>query len=121
MRAWLFLIQGIPISIPGGGSDRTSRISLNTGGNDITEFLYVLLDRINFPYRDINLARWHDWLVMEDLKSRLCTLAEVCAIIDFTGYLINRITAGRCGLEFVRFRRAAIWTSHREVWSSRLR
>ncbi|KAG8220978.1 hypothetical protein J3R82DRAFT_2484 [Butyriboletus roseoflavus] len=53
-----------------------SRMSLNMGGNDITEFLYVLLERINFPYRDINLARWHDWLVMEDLKSRLCTLAE---------------------------------------------
>lgn len=49
------------------------------GGNDITEFLYVLLERINFPYRDINLARWHDWSVMEDLKSRLCTLAEVRA------------------------------------------
>ncbi|EPQ56568.1 actin-like ATPase domain-containing protein [Gloeophyllum trabeum ATCC 11539] len=38
-----------------------TRISLNMGGNDITEFLYVLLDRINFPYRDVNLARWYDW------------------------------------------------------------
>lgn len=57
-------------------------MSLNMGGNDITEFLYVLLERINFPYRDINLARWHDWLLMEDLKSRLCTLAEVCALHD---------------------------------------
>lgn len=47
------------------------------GGNDITEFLYVLLERISFPYRDINLARWYDWAVMEDLKARLCTLAEV--------------------------------------------
>ena len=58
-------------------SKRSHRISLNTGGNDITEFLYVLLERINFPYRSIDLARWHDWLVMEDLKARLCTLAEV--------------------------------------------
>lgn len=47
------------------------------GGNDITEFLYVLLERIKFPYRDINLAQWYDWAVMEDLKARLCTLAEV--------------------------------------------
>lgn len=47
------------------------------GGDDITEFLYVLLERISFPYRDINLARWYDWAVMEDLKARLCTLAEV--------------------------------------------
>jgi actin-related protein len=47
------------------------------GGDDITEFLYILLDRINFPYRDINLARSYDWSLMEDLKARLCTLAEV--------------------------------------------
>lgn len=53
------------------------RITLNSGGNDITEFFYVLLDRIGFPYRDINLARTYDWNVMEDLKTRLCTLAEV--------------------------------------------
>lgn len=50
---------------------------LNLGGNDVSEFLYVLLDRIAFPYRDINLARWYDWTVIEDLKARLCTLAEV--------------------------------------------
>jgi actin-related protein 8 len=52
-------------------------MSLNIGGDDITEFLYVLLERINFPYRDIDLARSYDWNIMEDLKSRLCTLAEV--------------------------------------------
>lgn len=96
-------------------------MSLNIGGNDITEFLYVLLERINFPYRDINLARWHDWLVMEDLKSRLCTLAEVCALVDLAVHLIKRVTAGRRGLEFVRFCRATIWSSHREIWSACLR
>jgi actin-related protein 8 len=47
------------------------------GGDYITEFLYVLLERICFPYRDIDLARSYDWNVMEDLKSRLCTLTEV--------------------------------------------
>jgi len=54
-----------------------ARICLNMGGDYITEFLYVLLDRICFPYRDIDLARSYDWNVMEDLKSRLCTLTEV--------------------------------------------
>ena len=49
---------------------------LTMGGNDITEFLYVLLEKIGFPYRDIDLARSYDWNVMEDLKARLCTLAE---------------------------------------------
>lgn len=52
-------------------------MSLNIGGDDITEFLYVLLQRIHFPYRDLDLTRSYDWNVMEDLKARLCTLAEV--------------------------------------------
>lgn len=55
---------------------------LNMGGDAITEFLYVLLEKINFPYRDLDLARAYDWNVMEDLKARLCTLAEVRDIDD---------------------------------------
>lgn len=47
------------------------------GGDDITEFLHVLLERIKFPYRDINLNNSYDWNVMEDLKARLCSLADV--------------------------------------------
>jgi actin-related protein 8 len=47
------------------------------GGEDITEFLYVLLQRIKFPYRDCDLSNSYDWAVMEDLKYRLCTLLEV--------------------------------------------
>lgn len=52
-------------------------MTLNMGGDDITEFLYVLLGRINFPYKNLDLSRSYDWNVLEDLKSRLCTLAEV--------------------------------------------
>jgi actin-related protein 8 len=47
------------------------------GGDDITEFLYVLLQRIKFPYRTLDLNRSYDWAVLEDLKGRLCTLMEV--------------------------------------------
>ena len=54
-----------------------NRMSLNMGGDNITEFLYILLQKINFPYRDMDLARAYDWKVMEDIKYRLCTLAEV--------------------------------------------
>lgn len=54
-----------------------TRMILNVGGDDVTEFLYVLLERTGFPYRDINLARSYDWHIMEDLKTRICTLAEV--------------------------------------------
>lgn len=53
------------------------RMTLNMGGDDITEFLFVLLGRINFPYKNLDLSRSYDWNVLEDLKSRLCTLAEV--------------------------------------------
>ena len=53
-------------------------MSLNVGGDDITEFLYVLLEKISFPYKEIDLTRSYDWALMEDLKARLCTLTEVC-------------------------------------------
>lgn len=70
------------------------RMVLSMGGNDITEFLYVLFEKIGFPYRDINLARSYDWNVMEDLKARLCTLAEVrisiCRNLSFTHTLSNK-------------------------------
>lgn len=57
--------------------DECNRMTLNMAGDDITEFLYVLLERIKFPYREIDLNHYYDWQVMEDLKSRLCTLADV--------------------------------------------
>ncbi|KAG1746603.1 uncharacterized protein EDB91DRAFT_1327944 [Suillus paluster] len=67
-----------------------SRITLNMGGDDITEFLYVLLERISFPYRDINLARRYDWAVMEDLKARLCTLAEGDVALNLYDFVVRK-------------------------------
>ncbi|KAI9440349.1 hypothetical protein H4582DRAFT_1936346 [Lactarius indigo] len=67
-----------------------TRIFLNMGGDYITEFLYVLLDRICFPYRDINLARSYDWIVMEDLKSRLCTLTEENVALNLYDFVVRR-------------------------------
>ena len=46
------------------------------GGDDITEFLSTLLERIQFPYKDLDLARSYDWHMMEDLKARRDVLAE---------------------------------------------
>lgn len=67
-------------------------MSLNMGGDDISEFLHVLLQKINFPYRDLVLARSYDWNVMEDLKSRLCTLAEVRHLYLFSwSYLMHAL------------------------------
>jgi actin-related protein 8 len=64
-------------------------MSLSIGGEDITEFFNVLLERIKFPYRELDLNHSYDWNVMEDLKIRLCTLADVrrrlCSVVrDFS-------------------------------------
>ncbi|KAJ6581573.1 hypothetical protein B0H19DRAFT_1115890 [Mycena capillaripes] len=67
-----------------------TRLNLNMGGDDITEFLYVLLERIHFPYRDINLARSYDWSVMEDLKARLCTLAESDVALNLYDFVVRQ-------------------------------
>ncbi|KAI0299322.1 hypothetical protein BC826DRAFT_906622 [Russula brevipes] len=67
-----------------------TRIHLNMGGDYITEFLYVLLDRICFPYRDIDLARSYDWSMMEDLKSRLCTLTEENVALNLYDFVSRR-------------------------------
>ncbi|KAG6897437.1 hypothetical protein C0992_001598 [Termitomyces sp. T32_za158] len=64
-----------------------TRMSLNIGGDDITEFLYVLLKRINLPYRDLDLNRAYDWKVMEDLKSRLCTLSEADVALNLYDFV----------------------------------
>ncbi|KAH9990563.1 actin-related protein [Russula vinacea] len=67
-----------------------TRICLNMGGDYITEFLYVLLDRICFPYRDIDLARSYDWNVLEELKSRLCTLTEENVALNLYDFVVRR-------------------------------
>ncbi|EKM81702.1 hypothetical protein AGABI1DRAFT_54629 [Agaricus bisporus var. burnettii JB137-S8] len=55
-----------------------TRMRLGVGGDDITEFLHILLRKIELPYRDMDLSRAYDWSVMEDLKAQICTLTEVC-------------------------------------------
>ncbi|KAG6810888.1 hypothetical protein H0H92_009918 [Tricholoma furcatifolium] len=67
-----------------------TRMSLNIGGDDITEFLYVLLKKINFPYRDLDLNRAYDWKVMEDLKKRLCTLSEAEVALNLYDFVVRR-------------------------------
>ena len=70
---------------------------LSIAGDDITEFLSVLLNRISFPYKELDLTRMHDWAVMEDLKCRICTLNEVCPVP--CGYQEVLIRPGRRGAQ----------------------
>lgn len=50
---------------------------LDFAGDDITEFLHTLLARNAFPYREANLALWHDFSLMEELKEKMVVLSEV--------------------------------------------
>lgn len=52
-------------------------IVLNTGGDDITEMLYVLLQQTCFPYKELDLVKLYHWQLFEDLKQSQCTMAPV--------------------------------------------
>ncbi|KAL5512963.1 ARP8 [Sanghuangporus vaninii] len=66
-----------------------TRMVLSIAGDDITEFLSVLLDRISFPYKDLDLTRMHDWAVMEDLKCRICTLNEADVALNLYDFWVR--------------------------------
>ena len=88
---------------------------LNMGGNDITEFLYVLLSRINFPYKEVDLSRSYDWSLMEDLKARLCTLTEVWICLDEAFWVWPCIPGKSC-FESLRLYSSASRKTYRKVW-----
>ena len=95
------------------------RILLNSGGDDITEFLYVLLQKISFPYKVIDLTRSYDWNLMEDLKARLCTLLEVCLYYRSANvYLKSSGFAERCSSKLIWFCCTTAGQFNWEVWSS---
>ena len=52
-------------------------IVLNTGGDDVTEMLYVLLQQTCFPYKEVDLVKLYHWQLFEDLKQSQCTMAPV--------------------------------------------
>ncbi|CAK9786897.1 actin-like ATPase domain-containing protein [Cutaneotrichosporon oleaginosum] len=53
-----------------------TRMRLSYGGDDVTVALAALLQRASFPYKNLNLARTQDWLMMDNLKIKLATLEE---------------------------------------------
>jgi len=123
MKVSSLLIQGwsLPFLWQKSHSSKLSRISLSVGGDDITEFLYVLLDRICFPYRDINLAKSYDWNVMEDLKARICTLLEASSSLFRNLPLLKKISQGRCSSQLVRLHCPKARPARRKIQYSGLR
>ncbi|KAF9269156.1 actin-related protein [Marasmius fiardii PR-910] len=67
-----------------------TRMTLNFGGDDITELFFVLLERIGFPYREANLARSYDWSVIDTLKCNLCTLSEVDVALNLYDFVVRK-------------------------------
>lgn len=53
-----------------------TRMNLSYGGDDVTVALTALLQRASFPYKSLDLARTTDWLMMDGLKMKVCTLEE---------------------------------------------
>jgi len=53
-----------------------TRIKLDYGGDDITSSMVSLLERSSFPYRDLDLAKAQEFLMMDNLKIKICTLEE---------------------------------------------
>lgn len=55
-------------------------MALDYGGDDVSELYLRLLERINLPYKErinVDMARTWEWRMMEDLKGRSASLAEV--------------------------------------------
>ncbi|KAF8317779.1 uncharacterized protein EI90DRAFT_3133739 [Cantharellus anzutake] len=58
-----------------------TRLNLDFGGDDISEFFFFLLRRINLPFHLEGENLWRKlyyWNMIEDFKARSATLAEVC-------------------------------------------
>ncbi|KAG8718045.1 actin-like protein arp8 [Ceratobasidium sp. 394] len=67
-----------------------TRISLDFGGDDITEYLYYLLEGISWPYRECELNRMYDWNIMTRLKKMICSLAETDVALNLYDFDVRR-------------------------------
>ncbi|KAG8756654.1 actin-like protein arp8 [Ceratobasidium sp. 428] len=67
-----------------------TRITLDFGGDDITEYLYYLLKGIDCPYRECQLNRMYDWNIMTRLKKSICSLAETDVALNLYDFDVRR-------------------------------
>ncbi|KDN40929.1 hypothetical protein RSAG8_07797, partial [Rhizoctonia solani AG-8 WAC10335] len=72
-----------------------TRITLDMGGDDITEYLYYLLKEINFPLKGYQLQEPPTWNIMTKLKKLMCSLSETDVALnlyEFHAYKPHRDT-----------------------------
>lgn len=53
-----------------------SRVNLKYGGQDVTEAFIKMITYNHFPYAEANLNRRYDFLLIEELKQKFCTMSE---------------------------------------------
>lgn len=66
-----------------------SRVSLKYGGQDVTEIFMKMMLYDHFPYADINLRRRYDFTLAEELKQKLCTMAEADISVQMTDFFLR--------------------------------
>ncbi|EIM86889.1 actin-like ATPase domain-containing protein [Stereum hirsutum FP-91666 SS1] len=66
-----------------------TRLVIGVGGDHVTEFLAILLQGIDFPYKELDLARRYDWNVIEDIKYRLCSLNEQDVALNLYSFTVR--------------------------------
>ncbi|XP_054834793.1 actin-related protein 8 [Eublepharis macularius] len=59
-----------------GVSHRNTRLCLAYGGSDVSRCFYWLMQRAGFPYRDCQLAKKTDCLLLQHLKETFCHLDQ---------------------------------------------
>jgi actin-related protein 8 len=60
------------------------RINIKYGGDDAVFVLYqLLMNRTNFPYKECDLSRSYDRIILEHLYESFCTLREVSPNCSF--------------------------------------
>ncbi|KAH7327676.1 hypothetical protein B0J17DRAFT_580896 [Rhizoctonia solani] len=67
-----------------------TRITLDLGGDDITEYLYYLLKEINFPLKDCQLNQASDWTIMTRLKKQMCSLSETDVALNLYDFYARK-------------------------------
>ncbi|CAE6403838.1 unnamed protein product [Rhizoctonia solani] len=67
-----------------------TRITLDLGGDDITEYLYYLLKEINFPHKSCQLTDSTDWTILTRLKKQICSLSETDVALNLYDFYIRK-------------------------------
>ncbi|KAJ2656752.1 actin-like protein arp8 [Coemansia sp. RSA 1199] len=77
-----------------------SRVTTMYGGDDITRFLYHLFVRSHFPYASARLSRSHDWMLLNDLRERFCTVNLSDVNIRLHSFFVRTPNANTLKYEF---------------------